>query len=238
MRINAGFFLSAGLTTDAFSYDGKTMGNYALGWFSDSWNGDGSTGWLSGWGGIKLFTLSQPRMSITAGGNVGIGTTAPDMELSVNGNANKLGGGSWATFSDARLKDVHGTFNRGLKELMQLQPVVYSYNGRNGVNTEEGKHHTGFLAQEVQRVLPEAVTTSASGYLVLNQDPILWTMLNAIKEQQAQIGALRQQLEASRVDVTTNKGVEKQVNDLRSENADLRARLERLEALLGTEAKR
>jgi hypothetical protein len=160
------------------------------------------------------------------------------MELSVNGNANKLGGGSWATFSDARLKDVHGTFNRGLRELMQLQPVIYSYNGRNGVNTEDGKHHTGFLAQEVQRVLPEAVTTSASGYLVLNQDPILWTMLNAIKEQQAQIDALRQQLETSRADVSTGSATNKQLDALRSENAELRARLERLEALLGTSAKR
>jgi hypothetical protein len=181
---------------------------------------------------------SQVLSFNVANGRLGIGTIAPDMELSVNGNANKLGGGSWATFSDARLKDVHGTFNRGLRELMQLQPVVYSYNGRNGVNTEYGKHHTGFLAQEVQRVLPEAVTTSASGYLVLNQDPILWTMLNAIKEQQAQINALRQQLETSRADVSTGSATNKQLDALRSENAELRARLERLEALLGTSAKR
>ncbi|HEY6047274.1 MAG TPA: hypothetical protein VIU65_11770, partial [Pyrinomonadaceae bacterium] len=32
-----------------------------------------------------------------------------------------------------------------------------------------------------------AVTSNDKGYLLVNNDPILWTMLNAIKEQQAQI---------------------------------------------------
>src|SRR3954454_20657647 len=35
-------------------------------------------------------------------GRVGIGTTAPDQLLSVNGDASKVGGGSWQTFSDER----------------------------------------------------------------------------------------------------------------------------------------
>ena len=49
--------------------------------------------------------------------------------------------------------------------------------------------YVGFSAQEVQKVLPEAVSRSANGYLQLNSDPILWTMLNAIKEQQEQISS-------------------------------------------------
>jgi hypothetical protein len=32
-------------------------------------------------------------------------------------------------------------------------------------------------------VIPEAVTQNSSGYLLGNNDPILWTMLNAIKAQ-------------------------------------------------------
>jgi hypothetical protein len=40
-------------------------------------------------------------------------------------------------------------------------------------------------------VIPEAVTQTENGYLVVNNDPIIWAMLNAIKEQQAEIEKLR-----------------------------------------------
>lgn len=44
--------------------------------------------------------------------------------------------------------------------------------------------HIGVVAQDVQKVIPEAVTENSKGYLLVNNDPIIWTMLNAIKEQQ------------------------------------------------------
>ena len=47
--------------------------------------------------------------------------------------------------------------------------------------------HVGLVAQEVQKVIPEAVTENSTGYLLVNNDPILWSMLNAIKEQQGMI---------------------------------------------------
>jgi hypothetical protein len=52
----------------------------------------------------------------------------------------------------------------------------------------------GFGAQALQKVIPEAVSANASGYLMVNNDPILWTMLNAIKEQQQQIQELKQEV--------------------------------------------
>jgi len=39
-------------------------------------------------------------------------------------------------------------------------------------------------------VIPEAVSRNNRGYLLVNNDPILWTMLNAIKQEQAEIEAL------------------------------------------------
>jgi hypothetical protein len=56
--------------------------------------------------------------------------------------------------------------------------------------------YVGFSAQAVERVIPEAVTKNDKGYLLVNNDPILWTMLNAIKEQQSQIEQQHQQIEA------------------------------------------
>jgi hypothetical protein len=75
---------------------------------------------------------------------------------------------------------------------MQLQPLRYEYKRDNALNLKSEGEHVGFSAQAVQKIIPEAVTSTGQGYLLVNNDPILWTMLNAIKEQQAQILNLQQ----------------------------------------------
>ena len=134
------------------------------------------------------------RMRITSIGRVGIGTTAPDQLLSVNGDASKVGGGSWQTFSDERLKKIKGPFTSGLNAVMQLRPLRYEYKPDNALGLAPVGERIGFGAQAVQRVIPEAVTPNASGYLMVNNDPIIWTMLNAIQEQQKQIVELKKQI--------------------------------------------
>jgi hypothetical protein len=128
------------------------------------------------------------------GGNVGIGTSAPTDTLSVNGTASKPGGGSWASFSDERLKNIKGNYNSGLNAVMRLQPLRYEYKADNALGIKSPGEHIGFGAQAVQQVLPEAVTQTAGGYLMVNNDPIMLAMLNAIKEQQKEIVELKRQV--------------------------------------------
>jgi hypothetical protein len=127
-------------------------------------------------------------------GRVGIGTGSPDQVLSVNGDASKVGGGSWQSFSDERLKNIKGKFNSGLSAVMRLQPLRYEYKSDNALGLKSEGEHIGFGAQALQKVIPEAVTKSASGYLMVNNDPIMWTMLNAIKEQQKEIAELKNEI--------------------------------------------
>ena len=131
---------------------------------------------------------------LNSNGNIGIATTAPTATLSVNGTANKPGGGSWDIFSDERLKNIKGSFNSGLKAVMQLQPLRYEYTRNNALGIKSAGEHVGFGAQAVQKIIPEAVTRNENGYLQINNDPILWTMLNAIKEQQREIEQLKGQI--------------------------------------------
>jgi|GEM_PF-1480342 len=153
--------------------------------------------WYVG-GGNSSLTL-QPD------GDVGVGTTTPTFKLHVNGTAGKPGGGSWSTTSDARLKDVGQPFTRGLEDLEKIEPKHYHYSKDNALKLPSDREYIGLIAQNVQAAIPEAIEPNDTGYLHVNNDPILWTMLNSIKE-------LNQKLE--------------------SENAELNARLEKLEALL------
>jgi hypothetical protein len=138
---------------------------------------------------------------LNGSGSVGINTLTPDATFSVNGTASKVGGGSWSTFSDERLKDVKGAFRNGLDAILQLEPIRYRYKKDNALGLYAEGEHVGFSAQQVQKVIPEAVTRNERGYLMVNNDPILWTMLNGMKEQQREIRRLQ-----ARVDQLQRRG--------------------------------
>jgi hypothetical protein len=169
---------------------------------------NGTREWSFGINGASDFfritdqTAGASRFAILNNGRVGIGTTAPDQVLSVIGDASKsVGGGSWQVFSDERLKNIKGRFNSGLKAVMELQPIRYSYKRDNPLGLQSDTEQIGFGAQALQKVVPEAVTRNSNGFLQVNNDPILWTMLNAIKEQQKEIAELKgevQKLRAAR----------------------------------------
>ena len=129
-------------------------------------------------------------MSVAGTNNTFAGINAGTANT-VNGRASKPGGGSWAVFSDERLKNIKGSFTAGLNAVMQLQPIRYEYKPDNQMGIRADGEQIGFAAQAVREIIPEAVTKNAQGYLLVNNDPILWTMLNAIKEQQSQIARLQ-----------------------------------------------
>jgi hypothetical protein len=176
------------------SYIGKTAGGTAQNWLMGE-------NLATTAGNFELFdnTAAQSRLLVNTSGNVGIGTTSPDLKLSVSGDADKsVGGGSWQFFSDERLKNIKGGFNSGLKAVMQLQPIRFQYKRDNALGLQSELEQVGFGAQALQKVIPEAVSKNANGYLMVNNDPILWTMLNAIKEQQKEIAELKGQVQKLR----------------------------------------
>jgi hypothetical protein len=133
------------------------------------------------------------------GGNVGIGTAVPSHPLHVIGTAGLSTGTAWTNTSDARLKNVHGNYGYGLDEIMKLRTVRFNYKKDNPLNLPSENEIIGFVAQEVQEVISEAVVTRKDGYLELNVDPIHWAMLNAIqelkKEKDADMAELKAQQE-------------------------------------------
>lgn len=140
------------------------------------------------------------RMIITSAGDVGIGTAAPggQFELSLD-EGRKPGTTVWTLTSDARLKNVEGDFTLGLNEIKQLKPIRYHYKNV-GQRVFESQvlqtEFSGFLAQDVQKVFPNCVTTDADGYLSLNMHEILIASINALKELDAKNNQLQAENEA------------------------------------------
>jgi len=136
---------------------------------------------------------------------VGIGTLDPGFfKLAVNGEAAKPGGGSWASYSDARLKDIGERYELGLEEITKIDPVKYRYKEDNALGLPSDGEHVGLIAQEVQEVIPEAVQQNKQGYLMVNESPINYAMLNAIKELSAEVKQLKKRIE----ELETNKKAE------------------------------
>ncbi len=131
-------------------------------------------------------------MVINSSGNVGIGTTTPSAQLTTTGSvrfASLTGAGSnlivdslgnVTVSSDERLKNIDGTFNRGLEDIMKINPITYHWKTETGFDTTNA--YTGFSAQNMQLAIPEAVATSSTGFLNLADRPIIATLVNAVKE--------------------------------------------------------
>jgi hypothetical protein len=155
--------------------------------------------------GNMLFGFgSSEKMRLTSNGDLCINATATtaSAKLYVNGTAAfgsvyvaSLGTGTVYSNagtltntnpSDRRLKNNIIPLTYGLSDILKLNPV--SYNWKDGTN---GKQF-GFIAQEVQEIMPDAVKQGE--YLGLEKDAIYSALVNAIKEQQAQINDLKSQL--------------------------------------------
>lgn len=136
------------------------------------------------------------KMRIDEDGNVGIGTTAPTALLSVNGTANKPGGGSWAVFSDARSKENVIDYKKGLNELLKLRPVSFNYKSEFNWGN---KTYVGLIAQEVEKVVPTMVEekeiNGIKDFKEVDPNEINYMLINAIKEQQKMIDDLKKEVE-------------------------------------------
>ncbi len=180
---------------------------------------------LDVWGNFQVGSSSVPTLYVNGGTNhVGIGTSTPSTALTVDGTilaSNLLGGATNLTTdangniirdaSDARLKKNVVEIEDALDLVLQLRGVRYEWKDaeRFGEQTE-----IGFIAQEVDTVLPEVVSKGGD-YWSLNTKNMVAVVVEAIKE-------LWQ----------TVSGHEDRITELEVENAELRSRLDAVEETL------
>lgn len=123
-------------------------------------------------------------MTILNNGNIGIGASDPGAyNLYINGTG-FLNDSGWTYASDRRLKENIEPLSNSLSVIEKLNPVSFDYiTGR--------KNQLGFIAQEVQEVLPGLVEKRPDEMLGLRTDSLLPIAIQAIQEQQKEIEELQ-----------------------------------------------
>jgi hypothetical protein len=116
-------------------------------------------------------------------------------ELLVRGDATHTDNQvTWLIPPPQSLNDVGGTYDRGLEEILALNPVRYHYKKNNALQLPSEQQLYGYIAQDVEKIIPEAVLHGADGYLKMYGDPILLALVNAVKELNAENDELQTQI--------------------------------------------
>ena len=94
--------------------------------------------------------------------------------------------------SDIRYKTNIETINNAIEKVQSLRGVTFDWDHEDFTDNKE--RSTGVIAQDVEKVLPEAVRENKNGLKNVSYGNMVGLLIEAIKEQQAQIDELKKQL--------------------------------------------
>lgn len=115
-------------------------------------------------------------------GRVGIKTTTPSYTLDVVGKI--AASEDVYVYSDARLKSDLQKIPSALDKVKQITGYTYK---RKDITVDPDRRHVGVIAQDVQKVLPEAVSADDNGNLSVAYGNIIALLIEAIKELEQKI---------------------------------------------------
>jgi hypothetical protein len=141
-------------------------------------HGSGSDAWISA---ISIYP------SALNGTSLSMGFINDAVRFDATGNITAAG---YFHSSDLRLKERVQTFPDALWLVKKLRGVTFDWK-------KDGSPSAGVIAQEVEAVLPSAVKTDpATGLKSVEYDQLIAPLIEAVKEQQTQINAQQQKIDA------------------------------------------
>jgi hypothetical protein len=118
-------------------------------------------------GAVTLFHNHAAKLATTSSG------------VSITGDM--TASGNVTAYSDERLKSSVETIPDALSKVLNVRGVTFDMNAERG---------TGVIAQELEKVLPEAVFDNEDGFKSVAYGNVVGLLIEAIKEQQTQIETL------------------------------------------------
>ena len=115
----------------------------------------------------------------------GATTAIVNNQLYANPSTGQLTAKTFYATSDARLKENIRPYSCGATV---LDLPIYKYNF---VNDESKRDYIGCLAQDLQKVCPELVSSEDSGYLTINESKIVYLLLDEVKKLKAEVEELK-----------------------------------------------
>ncbi len=156
------------------------------------------------------------RMRITSSGNVGIGVNIPSEKLQVNGNVLAT---AYLYTSDLRFKKNVQRIPASLDTVSELEGVTFDWRNDEFPERSFPEERTmGFIAQDVERVIPELVHTTKDGYKSVQYGNITALLVEAIKEVKDKLTQL----------FSNDDKLERKISSLEKENQQLRAEMEEI----------
>ena len=130
--------------------------------------------------------------------------------------------------SDIRLKNVGEAFTAGLNELEKLNFYHYTYK-----NDKDQVPQVGVMAQNLQKVFPQAVSKDDGGWLTIRWDEMFYAAINAIKELNTKVCAIAKDVtNLKTVTDEHTKTLESQAQTIEQQQVEIKeltARVEKLE---------
>ena len=115
----------------------------------------------------------------------------------------------------------------GLSIVNRLNPVFYDWDHSNAKTAGfEDSHQVGFIAQEVEKVLPEVVNKGEDSYRSLEYGKIVSVVVAAVKELYHKVLGIESDVDTLK---TNDRAIASVNAKLEAENAVLKARLDQQE---------
>nr|BFD60765.1 hypothetical protein CKG001_28720 [Bdellovibrio sp. CKG001] len=150
-------------------------------------------------------------ITVTNSGNVYIGGNTGSRKLFVNGTSG--GTAAWENLSDARLKQDIEIIPDSLQKILSLKGVTFNW--RHDVRPDLDlidKKDMGVIAQDVEKVFPEAVDKDEKGFRAVAYTKLIGPMIEAFKELYKSISGVQAELQAQK----------REIASLKQENQELR----------------
>lgn len=149
---------------------------------------------MSVFGKFRVSKVIDANGGISCDGGLGVtGTTNLDGTLDVTGDAS-VGGtlevDAMTTPSDIRLKKNISPISNSLAKILMLNPKTYFLKK----DPESDQRQYGFLAQELETIIPELVHQNSTGMKSVNYMQIIPLLTAALQQQQETIDRLEERL--------------------------------------------
>ncbi|MHB8261017.1 MAG: tail fiber domain-containing protein [Bacteroidia bacterium] len=139
---------------------------------------------------------NQIRMVPSSGGDAEMGSNTGRLTFwHTQGHYNSLHAFAFVPTSDLKLKQNINPLSNIIPVIKQLQGVSFQWKNLdslgNPIQGTSGDSSYGFIAQDVQKILPNIVSADGHGYLGINYSALVPFLVEGVKQQQQSIDSLR-----------------------------------------------